>query len=251
MLSDGVLDAALPPASAERNETTDVVLLHGAWHAPEHWAAVADLLGDHGRTVLAPDVNGLSLEEGAARVQPIIDASTAPPVVVAHSYGGVLAGSLRGASSTIYLAAWLLAAGESPRSVLDATERAFDRPTLAFPAIPAGNGLLDLDRKKARHTLYGDVDDQQAAWALDLLRPEPADIFSTTPQDASWSSGRAVYVACRDDHANDPGLTLLFAERAGEVRVWPSSHSAFLSHPERVAALIEEELARRDGAAAP
>lgn len=218
----------------------DVIVLHGSWHRPEHWEALVADLRRRGLSVEVPDLHGLSLPDAQLLVQPMVDRSERPPLVVAHSGGGILAGTLEGAGSTAYLMAHVLDAGESPRAVLEETALHEGRDLTTLPLAVDGSGHLALDPAGAGAALYADVDEQVAARAVELLRPEPPAIFDATPGAVTWRGADAVYVAGRDDRALDPALALRYAAHFDQVRVWPTGHSPYLSHPDRVVDLVEE-----------
>ncbi|WP_214104241.1 alpha/beta hydrolase [Acrocarpospora catenulata] len=99
--------------------TSDVVLIHGAWHGAGHFASLAGALTARGHRVLALDLAGhgararfpasyltrdvaalrtevspladLSLDDVAADVVATLRRFAAPPVVAAHSMGGAVA----------------------------------------------------------------------------------------------------------------------------------------------------------------
>ena len=219
----------------------DVIVLHGAWHRPEHWEAVVARLRQRGRSVEVPDLHGLSLPDARLLVQPLIDRSDRPPLVVAHSNSGILAGTLEGAGTTAYLMAYVLDVGESAQSVIEGAALREGREIPLVPMTLNEDGHLALDLAGgARAAMYADVDEQTVARAAALLRPEPPAIFDAVPDAATWRDGTTVYVAGRDDRTIDPALTLRFAAYFDDVRVWPTGHSPYLSHPDLVVDLVEQ-----------
>ncbi len=221
--------------------TPDVIVLHGAWHRPEHWEAVVARLRQRGRSVEVPDLHGLSLPDARLLVQPLIARSERPPLVVAHSSGGILAGTLEGAGTTAHLMAYVLDVGESPQSVIEETALREGRDISLVPVVPDESGHLALDLAGgARAAMYADVDEQTTARAVELLRPEPPTIFDAAPDAATWCGAGAVYVAGRDDRTVDPALTARFTAHFDDVRVWPTGHSPYLSHPDLVVDLVEQ-----------
>jgi hypothetical protein len=108
------------------------------------------------------------------------------PLVLGHSFGGVPAATVRGTAGIVFLTAWLLDAGESPAQLLAEVEQQEGAPPSGLALVPDAAGRLGVDPADARTNLYGDVDDTAAARAVDLLRPEPASIFTATPTRVSW-----------------------------------------------------------------
>ncbi|GHE13797.1 hypothetical protein GCM10010339_82000 [Streptomyces alanosinicus] len=92
---------------------TALVLVHGLYHCPEHFAVVADRLRTAGTEVVVPELHRGSLPADTAVVQAAIDSLQEPPVALGHSYGGSVIAGVRGAGHLVYLAAFVLDDGES------------------------------------------------------------------------------------------------------------------------------------------
>lgn len=90
-----------------------VLLVHGLYHRPEHFAVVAERLQAAGTEVVVPELHRGSLPADTAAVQAAIDALQEPPIVLGHSYGGSVITGVRGAGHLVYLAAFVLDVGES------------------------------------------------------------------------------------------------------------------------------------------
>lgn len=65
---------------------------------------------------------------------------------------------------------------------------------------------------------------------------------------AAWSSIPSTYVVCAQDRALPPDRQRSMAQRSGWVVELEASHSPFLSMPDKVAELLNDELLRRGGA---
>ncbi|MFE2728490.1 alpha/beta hydrolase [Kitasatospora sp. NPDC059327] len=219
---------------------TDVIILHGAWHQPAHYAELADLLRARDLSVEVPDLYELSLAESTEKVEAIVSGSSEPPVVVGHSFGGVTAGTVRGAAALVFLNGWILDVGESPAAVLAETP---GEPGEGLLALPDADGRLRLDPDDARAKLFGDVDEPAATRAVRLLRPEPLSIFDATPARVSWRDTPSTYLRGRQDRTVVTPLPDRFAGRCSRAELWDTSHSPYLSRPAAVADLIERQRA--------
>ncbi|ONI83176.1 hypothetical protein ALI144C_16895 [Actinosynnema sp. ALI-1.44] len=220
---------------------TDVIILHGAWHQPAHYEDLAWLLRSQGLSVEVPDLYQLSLHESTTLVEDIVAASGQPPLVLGHSFGGVTAGTVRGAAGLVFLTSWILDVGESPAQLLDEVERATGAPAEGLLGVPDSNGWLRLDPDDARKKLYGDVDERLAARAVQLLRPEPLSIFRATPTRVSWHDTPSVYIAGREDRTIAAPLVERFAARCTTTETWETMHSPFLSQTAAVADLVRRQ----------
>ncbi|WP_433203025.1 alpha/beta fold hydrolase [Nocardia sp. CA-107356] len=220
---------------------TDVIILHGAWHQPAHYTELADLLRTRDLSVEMPDLYELSLAESTAKVEAIVTESPKPPVVVGHSFGGVTAGTVRGAAGLIFLNSWILDVGESPAALLEQTPGEPGEGLLAFPD---ADGRLRLDPDDARAKLYGDVEESVATRAVELLRPEPPSIFAATPTRVSWRDTPSIYLRGQQDRTIAMPLPDRFAARCSRTETWDTSHSPYLSRPAAVGDLIQRQRAR-------
>ncbi|WP_406192557.1 alpha/beta hydrolase [Kitasatospora sp. NBC_01560] len=217
---------------------TNVIILHGAWHQPAHYAGLAALLRARDLSVEVPDLYGLSLAESTAKVEAIVSGSSEPSVVVGHSFGGVTAGTVRGAAALVFLNSWILDIGESPARVLAETP---GEPGEGLLVLPDVDGRLYVDPDDARAKLYGDVDEPAATRAVELLRPEPPSIFDATPTRVSWRDTPSIYLRGLRDRTIATPLPDRFAGRCSRTEVWDTGHSPYLARPVAVADLIERQ----------
>lgn len=214
-----------------------VVIVHGAWHQPAHYEDVTARLRAGGAEVHVPDLAGLALVESTRHVQDLVDAAGQAPVVLAHSAGGIVAGGVTGAASTVYLAAWVLDVGEDPQQLIEqaASQGGADG---GIAVVPQADGRLAVDAADARTSLFADCDEERAARAIALLRPEPASIFAHAPVRATWRDSDCTYVTAQDDRALPPALVPRFAARCTRSTTLATSHSPQVSRPDLVAELV-------------
>lgn len=159
-----------------------IVLVHGLWLTPRSWEGWIRRYEDQGHHVLAPAYPGLEREVEALCADPAPITALTPertlahlagvlagldrPIVIGHSFGGVLVRSLRGLyAAGVALHALPGAGGGSPDSVpltpeqfhyalanaMDADESARLHARYAIPApgawawdSPPGDGLLEV-----------------------------------------------------------------------------------------------------------
>ncbi|MDQ0604469.1 pimeloyl-ACP methyl ester carboxylesterase [Streptomyces canus] len=177
-----------------------VVLVHGLYHRPEHFAVVAERLRSSGTDVVVPELHRGSLRADTTAVQAVIDSLHEPPILLGHSYGGSVITGVRGAGHLIYLAAFVPDADESAAGLGGASPQLQDAINLE----PDGATSLDPDR--AVDTLYGDCPEPLAAWAVGLLRAQAPGCGRGVPAHQSWKHTDSTYVVCAQDRAIDPGL---------------------------------------------
>ncbi|MFF0067184.1 alpha/beta fold hydrolase [Streptomyces sp. NPDC005279] len=214
-----------------------VVLVHGLYHRPEHFALVAEPLRTAGTEVVVPELHKGSLSADTAAVQAVVDSLPEPPTVLGHSYGGSVITGLRGAGHLVYLAAFVPDAGESAATLGDAS------PQLQDAINPEPDGSTSLYPYRAAGTLYGDCPEPLAAWAVGLLRAQASGCGRGIPERHSWKHAPSTYIVCTQDRAIDPVLQRKMASRCTDVREWQTGHSPFVGQPDLIVELLQELLA--------
>jgi len=188
----------------------------------------------------------------------------APVTAVAHSMGGnVLTRAVQEApglfAHAVYVTAFMPASGVPAAAHISWPENEGDLVVAAMVADPATIGALRLDtasadpsyRQLLRTAFFGDVPADVADAAIGLLTPDaPAGIAAraTTLTADGWGSVPRTYVVCARDRALQPAMQRKFIELADAafpanpttVHTLDSSHSPFLSMPDRLADIILE-----------
>jgi pimeloyl-ACP methyl ester carboxylesterase len=209
-----------------------VVLVHGLWHDPGHFAEVAGRLRRHGVEVAVPELHRGSLTADTAAVQTVVDAMVQPPVVLGHSYGGSVITGLTTVAHLVYLAAFVPAEDESAAQLGGGSH-------LVDPLVrPRPDGRSELDPVAAVAALYGDCSAADAARAVALLRPQDPGHGRDVPQRVAWREVPSTYVVCAADRAVDPAVQRRLASRCTTVLTWPTGHSPFCSRPKLVTDLL-------------
>lgn len=214
-----------------------VVLVHGLYHRPEHFALVTERLRSAGIEVVVPTFHRGSLPADTVAVQAVIDSLPEPPIVLGHSYGGSVITGLRGVGHLVYLAAFVPDAGESAAGLGGAS------PQLQDAIKPEPDGSTSLHPDRAADTLYGDSPEPLAAWAVGLLRAQAPGCGRGIPERHSWKRTPSTYVVCAQDRAIDPALQRKMASRCTYVRDWRTGHSPFVGQPHLIVELLQELLA--------
>lgn len=182
-----------------------VVLVHGLYHQPEHFAHVAEGLRASGADVVVPELHRGSLAADTAAVQAVIDALEEPPLVLGHSYGGSVISGLCGARHLVYLAAFVPDVHESAASLGGMSA------DLQMAVVPQPDGSTYLHPDRARDALYADCPERLATWAVGLLRAQAPGCGRGVPERHSWKHTPSTYIVCAEDRAIDPGLQRMMA----------------------------------------
>lgn len=226
------------------SETPAILLVHGAWHGSWCWDRVRPILEAAGRavhvvdlpTVHAPDKAQLTLADDVRTVREAVEAIDGPVVVVAHSYGGVpTTQALVGAEDVahlVYIAAFALDAGESLLGAVGGVAPSWW--VVDGPLTTAGTA-----EEPAEQLFFNDLPEDVARANAARLQAQATSPFQEAIDGAAWRSIPSTYVITERD-----GVFPVFAQEALSARAGSTvhrldtSHSPFLSQPERTAEII-------------
>jgi len=226
--------------ASESNQRVKIVLVHGGFHGSWSWQPVIDrlaVLGWPAETVELPSVAPkgkprYGMLDDAAEVRRCLEATTDPAVVVAHSYGGLVAtqgvAGLENVRHIVYLAGFQLDIGDSLLGVVN-------EPA---PWWIVDGETLFVDRPL--ETFYHDVPADDAMRAIDQLQPSSYAVVTERLTAAAWRTIPSTYVMCEEDRALPLPVQEQLSKRATNVRRLSSSHSPMLSRPAEVAQIIAD-----------
>lgn len=229
------------------SERPTLLLVHGAWHGAWAWDTARGILQERGwrvETVELPTVNaddpvGLHLVDDATAVADAIAAIEGPVAVIAHSYGGVptsQGATADNVTTIVYVAAFALDAGESLLAAVGGEAPSWWN--VAGPLVTAGT-----EQEPPVSLFFHDVDPVVAADAVARLRPQSRLAFEEPLTRAAWHDKPSTFIIAEQDAIVPPSAQEALAARAGSrvVRM-DTSHSPFLSQPERFVDEIEAAL---------
>lgn len=222
------------------NKSISVVLVHGGFVDGSGWQGVHDILTRDGYEVIVVQNPTITLDDDVVVTKRAIAAAKNPVVLVGHSYGGVViteAGNDPKVVSLAYIAAFAPDAGESVQTLI-----ANPPPGAAVPPIlPPVAGFLFLDRAKFAASFAADVEPGLAQFMGDSQVPWGVDAAGGKVTTAAWKSKPSHYLVATDDHMIPPPAQRQMAHRAGATIVeTPGSHAVYVSHPDKVAKIIEQ-----------
>lgn len=254
LLSTGPLgtDAASAAAAGKAGPKVKptIVLVHGGYADSSCWNDVIGELQHKGYPAIAGSNPLRGIPTDAPYISSLLDSIDGPVVLVAHSMGGTVitnaAAGKANVKALVYIAAFVPDVGETQGELIT-----------KFPGSEVLPVSVPVPYTKADGTTGTDFylsKDGQAAFAADIpaarfrvlqatQRPFDADSFVFPTQAAAWRSIPSWGLVAGRDKAIPAACERWMYARAGfrkVVEVPTSSHVAMLSHPQVVAALIQE-----------
>lgn len=231
------------------------VLVHGGCHRAGCWDLLIPALQALGREAMAVDLPGhgrdpdtdpvpKTLADGIATVAAAVRAIDGPVVLVGHSLGGMTVSGVaeqlpERIARLVFLTAVVPRDGESAAAFGDLP--GFNA-SIGSEMLPDGL-RVGVKPDLARHLFYADCEHAVAASAEAALVPTDLGYLGT-PVSLSAERFAAVpktYVICARDNAIEPRAQRVLAaiHPETEVREIDAGHSAFLSRPADLAALLD------------
>jgi pimeloyl-ACP methyl ester carboxylesterase len=232
------------------------VLVHGAFHGAWCWEPLVAELSGRGHTVTTLDLPGhgddptpvadVTLDAYAQKICATLAEQPEPVVLVGHSMGGmaITQAAARCADRIerlIYVAAFLPSDGQSLVDITQLPEGASDM-VQANLVVEGEPPLATMPAEAAREAFYGRCAPEQAAWALEQLRPQPLAPF-VAPVSLGDTSERLprAYVVASEDRAIPTELQRRLVRDNPDVESVEieADHSPFLSATPELAAALE------------
>lgn len=163
-----------------------------------------------------------------------------PAIVVAHSYGGIVAsqaGEHPAVRGLVYISSFLPAVGETLAGLSGGA-------TNPVPVIPHADGSVSVNADDTAgfdaRFLHDVADPDLVTGAHDRLCAQSSAVFGAATTTTAWERIPSTYLVCAEDRSTDPDLQRAHAARATTTRELPAAHFPMLSRPDFVAACIEE-----------
>lgn len=233
--------------SAEPAKPT-IVLVHGAFAGSSSWNGVIAALEKDGYPVVAAANPLRSVPGDGAFVSSIVKSIAGPVVLAGHSYGGaVITEAAIGnpnVKALVYVSAFAPDTGETSLQLTGKFPGSTLGDTLARPVV-LGDGVPDLyiDQAKFPQQFAADVPPAQARLMATTQRPVAQLALTQAPSAAPWKTVPTYWIYGSADRNIPPAAMKMMAERSRSretVVVDGASHVVMVSHPAKVAALIED-----------
>ncbi len=197
--------------------------------------SVAPPLPSCGETGELPGKSGPGLPEDVRAVEQCLRQSDEPTIVVAHSYGGIVAAEAAASVSSVrhlvLISSYLPEVGESLFSFSDGAPA-------PFLDIDAEEGTFGVRTDLLTATFLQDCDAALSRQAADHLARQSLRVTQQPVQAAAWHQIPSTYVVCAQDKGTPAERQRAFAHRAGTVVELVAGHHPFLSQPATVRDLL-------------
>ena len=236
LLTCGVLSA-----QNQEHRVRNIVLVHGAWADGSGWKGVYEILVKDGYNVSAVQEPETSFKDDVAATKRVLALQDGPCILAAHSYGGAViteAGADPSVLGLVYIAAHMPDAGEKESD----DGKRFPSDLAKSGAIKkTPDGFTYIDPGQFHELFAADLPADQAAFMARSQVFNFADNFSATITTAAWRTKPSWMVVAGNDRTINPDLERWYANRASShtVEVAGASHSVYVSHPKKVADVIE------------
>ncbi len=223
------------PAHGQRKS---VVLVHGAFADGSCWSEVIRLLQAQGVSVVSVQNPLASLAGDVAATQRVIEQQTAPVVLVAHSWGGMViteAGVHPKVAALVYVAAFAPDVGESVAQLL----QPYPAPEWLGGIVQDSAGYQTLDEPTFLRHFAPDLPNRQARALSAAQGPTFGGTLVERTNFAAWRTKPTTYLLAEDDRIIPPLLQQAMAARAsGTTTRLDAGHLLMLNRPARVAQAI-------------
>ncbi|WDE11559.1 alpha/beta hydrolase [Thalassomonas haliotis] len=228
---------------AHAEAVKNIVLVHGAFVDASSWNKVMSRLMDKGYNVSAVQNPLTSLADDVEATQRVLDAIEGPVVLVGYSWGGVPiteAGNDPKVKGLVYIAAIAPDEGESTNDMLELEPAQAEMPGLSALIVDDyGNNLVKRD--EYHFALAHDSNPRAIRLMAAAQTPMSTYAYADQVTQAAWRTKPSWYAVSEDDHIVTPKIQHWMADRMKATKISiNSAHASILSHPGKVARLIDK-----------
>ena len=225
-----------------------VVLVHGAFAESASWSGVISGLLSRGHPVVAVANPLRGVRTDAAYLSGVLDGLDGDVVLVAHSYGGMVASntSSERVRALVFVGAFAPDVGDSAATL----SARFEGSTLAetLQAVPLPDGDTDLYIRQDRYhaQFAADSSAADAAVMAATQRPITQSALEEPSAGAAWRTVPSWFLFGAEDRNIPAAVHRFMADRAGSrrtVELAGGSHTVAIPEAARVVDLIEEAVA--------
>ena len=193
--------------------STSVILTHGAWADGSSWAKVILPLEQHGLRVIAAPIPLTSLSNDVAALTHVIERTSGPVILAAHAYAGAVISGVdhERVKSLVYIAALTPKQGETVGDVFYRGTPHPKAPRLA----PDLNGLIWMPDDSFGEAFAQNASADMIAVLTATQRPIAVPCIQEAASETAWKSKPSWFLIAEDDRMINPQTQHFMAERMG------------------------------------
>jgi len=219
------------------SNSTNIVLVHGAWADGSSWTKEIPILKNAGHKVVAVQLPEHSLADDAETVKRAIEHIGGPAILVGHSYGGAVITNAGynnpNVTGLVYVAAFAPDEGQSLSNLIDITK------------LPPGflqfddGGFAYINPAMFHDGFAQDVPAAEADIMAIVQKPINQSILAEKSGPPAWKQLPTWYQVSESDRVIPPDLQRTFAEQMNATTLsLNASHASLVSHPDEIAEFI-------------
>lgn len=217
----------------------NVVLVHGAFADGSGYRGLFEVLTQKGYNVTVVQNPLSSLEADVKATTLALDKQDGPTILAGHSWGGAViteAGNHPKVAALVYIAAFQPDKGESPLTWIQTLP-----PAPENGITPDENGILYFVKEKYHAGFCADLSKADADFMYASQGTFYASAFATNITNAAWRNKPSFGIVATEDKAILPDIERNMYKRSNtKITEIQGSHVVFISHPDKVAAVIME-----------
>lgn len=222
--------------------STSVILAHGAWADGSSWAKVILPLEQHDLRVIAAPIPLTSLSNDIAALGRAIERTRGPVILAAHAYAGAVISAVKNerVKSLVYVAALTPDQGETVGEVFYRGKPHPKAPQLA----PDANGLIWMPEDSFGDAFAQNASSDMIAILAATQRPIALPCIQETAPEPAWKTKPSWFLVAEEDRMINPETQYFMAGRMGaKIRSHAVDHTPLVTAPQQVVDIILEAVA--------
>jgi pimeloyl-ACP methyl ester carboxylesterase len=222
--------------------STSVILAHGAWADGSSWAKVILPLEQHDLRVIAAPIPLTSLSNDIAALGRAIERTRGSVILAAHAYAGAVISAVKNerVKSLIYVAALTPDQGETVGDVFYRGKPHPKAPQLA----PDANGLIWMPEDSFGDAFAQNASSDMIAILAATQRPIALPCIQETAPEPAWKTKPSWFLVAEEDRMINPETQHFMAGRMGaKIRSHAVDHTPLVTAPQQVVDIILEAVA--------
>ena len=222
--------------------STSVILAHGAWADGSSWAKVILPLEQHDLRVIAAPIPLTSLSNDIAALGRAIERTRGPVILASHAYAGAVISAVKNerVKSLVYVAALTPNQGETVGEVFYRGKPHPKAPQLA----PDANGLIWMPEDSFGDAFAQNASSDMIAILAATQRPIALPCIQETAPEPAWKTKPSWFLVAEEDRMINPETQYFMAGRMGaKIRSHAVDHTPLVTAPQQVVDIILEAVA--------